>query len=148
MEILNIGIPELLLILTLMLILLGPDGMVNTARTLAKTIRKFTHSPLWADMMKTQREIRDIPTRLVREAGYEDIRTEFDQVKKETRDAYRSAAVPVSAEEFSILPPKAGAENQPDPDQAANTPDEPEAKVDAEQPPKTHWSGLTGDHHQ
>jgi len=149
LEIFNVGIPELLLILTLMLILLGPEGMVSSARSVAKTIRKFLHSPLWADMMKTQREIRDIPTRLVREAGYDEFRaqydnvkSEFNQVKKETQDTYRSAAVPLPAEEFSILPPK----NMTGKEAAATQPENEEPpENEAGQPPK--WSNLTGDHH-
>ncbi len=149
MEIFNVGIPELLLILTLMLILLGPEGMVSTARGVAKSVRKFLHSPLWADMMKTQREIRDIPTRLVREAGYDEFRAQYDnvkteinQVKKETQDTYRAAAVPLPEEGFSILPPKV----DPGTDAASPQPaDEAKLENESEQPPK--WSGLTGDHH-
>lgn len=132
-----------------MLILLGPDGMITTARSVAKSIRKFIHSPLWADMMKTQREIREIPTRLVREAGYDEFRAQYDnvkseynQVKKETQDVYRAAAVPLPADDFSILPPKTQPANDA---AAAQAPDEITIEDEAEQPPK--WSGLTGDHH-
>lgn len=146
MEIFNVGIPELLLILTLMLILLGPEGMATTARNLAKSIRKFLHSPLWADMVKTQREIRDIPTRLVREAGYEEFRAEIDnakadfgKIKNETKEAYHSAAVPLQVDEFSIRPPKV----EPKIDAAPTQPvEEAKPENEAEKPPR--WTNLTG----
>jgi sec-independent protein translocase protein TatB len=82
MEFLNIGIPELIVILVLMLILLGPDEMVKTARTIAITIRKIIRSPYWAEFMRVQSTIKDLPTQLVREAGLNDT-DEFNQVKKD-----------------------------------------------------------------
>lgn len=82
MEFLNIGIPELLIILLLMLIFLGPEGMVKTARTIARETRKFIRSPLWADLVKAQRDIHELPTRLVREAGIEDLKKELEETGK------------------------------------------------------------------
>jgi sec-independent protein translocase protein TatB len=145
-EIFNIGIPELLLILLLMLILLGPDEMITTARTAARLIRKFTRSSLWNDIVKTQREIRDIPTRLVREAGFDEIRGEVDQARLESLDAFRSASIPHSADEMTILPPNNNAAKERwAKEQPPSAPVTLNNEVEQEER-SSKWAGLTGDH--
>ncbi len=98
MEILNIGIPELIFIFLIMLIFLGPEGFSQTARGLARLIRKLIHSPIWNDVVKTQREIQELPTRLVREAGIEDIQHEVTRLSQQTRSEIHSIrpAVPMT----------------------------------------------------
>ncbi len=76
MDILGIGPLELLLIAIIMLVVLGPRDLVKTARAAGRFIRTIIRSPLWSTVMNTSREIREIPTRLVRESGLEeDIKT-------------------------------------------------------------------------
>jgi sec-independent protein translocase protein TatB len=72
MEFLGIGPLEFLLIVVIAVIVLGPQGMVKAAREIGLLIRKVVKSPLWRDVMDTSREIRDIPQKIVREAGIED----------------------------------------------------------------------------
>jgi len=142
-EILNIGIPEILLILTLTLILLGPEGMASSARTLAKTWRKFIHSPLWKDIVSTQREIKEIPTRLVREAGYDEINSTVQQMRRDASEAVKAGAVPVAKDERSILPPA-----KPSVEAKSEETAPVEAETDAEFKPEqtSKWDNLTGDH--
>lgn len=94
MKILNIGIPELIFILIIALIVLGPNGIVKTARNLGIFIRKVIRSPIWAMMLDTQRELREMPTKLVREAGLEeelaDLRKTSREVQQATRDLNQS----------------------------------------------------------
>lgn len=85
MEFLNIGIPELVFILLLMLILLGPEGMVKTARTIAKEARKIIRSPLWKDLLKAQQEIQDLPTSLLRQAGIDELQGDLRKASQEAR---------------------------------------------------------------
>ncbi len=68
----GIGVSEIIFILILMVIILGPKKMVEGARDLGKTIRKVTQSQFWKDAMQTSREIRDIPRKIIDEAGIED----------------------------------------------------------------------------
>ncbi|MHB8806315.1 MAG: Sec-independent protein translocase subunit TatA/TatB [Anaerolineaceae bacterium] len=68
----GIGFSEIIFILILMVIILGPKKMVEGARDLGKTIRKVTHSQFWKDAVKTSREIRDIPRKIIDEAEIED----------------------------------------------------------------------------
>ncbi len=91
MEILGIGPFELLLILILALILLGPQDMVKAGRSLGRTLRKIVQSPEWRSFQEASREIRHLPERLMREAGLEDLQdirkqTGLDEVQSELRN--------------------------------------------------------------
>ena len=85
MEILNIDIPELIFIFLIMLIFLGPEGFTKTARGLARILRKLVRSPIWNDLVKAQRDIQELPTRLVREAGIEDIQQEMKRLNNQVQ---------------------------------------------------------------
>ena len=84
MNILNIGPLEFILILVIMFILLGPQGMIKTARQMGMWIRQAVQSPIWREIMGYSREIRELPTKLVRESG-------LDQDLKEIREAATAA---------------------------------------------------------
>lgn len=72
MEIFNIGIPELILIMVLLLILFGPDEIMTNARKVAQFIRKLIQSQTYREIRDTTREIQKIPQELIREAGLEE----------------------------------------------------------------------------
>ncbi len=72
MQIFGIGPLEFLFILVLMLLVMGPRGMVKAAREAGKSIRKLTRSPLWAEIVGTSREVRNLPAKIIKEAGIED----------------------------------------------------------------------------
>ncbi len=72
MNFFGIGPMELIFILIIMILVLGPKNMVESAKKFGVTLRKIVKSPLWATVMDTSREIREIPTRLIREAGIEE----------------------------------------------------------------------------
>jgi hypothetical protein len=79
MQILNVGIWEIFFVLLIMLIVLGPDNMMKTARDLGRFVSRATKSPMWATLLSTSREIRELPTRIVREAGMEESIKEIQQ---------------------------------------------------------------------
>ena len=85
MSFFGIGPMELIFILIIMVLVLGPKNMVISAKKMGITLRKIVKSPLWATVMDTSREIREIPTRLIREAGIEEdlkgIKTATDSIK-------------------------------------------------------------------
>lgn len=68
----SIGTSEILFVLILMIILLGPQKMVVGAKDLGKMIHKVTRSQFWKDVKQTSREIRDIPKKIMQEADIED----------------------------------------------------------------------------
>ncbi len=90
MKLFNVGIPELIFILAIALIVLGPNGIVKTARSLGKTVRKIIRSPIWSMMLDTQRELREMPTKLVREAGLEEDLAELRKTSREVQQATRN----------------------------------------------------------
>jgi sec-independent protein translocase protein TatB len=101
MQILNLGIGEIILVMLIMLIVLGPDRMVSGARQVGRFASRVTKSPLWAELLSTSREIRELPTRIVREAGMEEtikeIQQETNVLAGEINDEVAQAAEQVNA---------------------------------------------------
>ncbi len=85
MNFLNFGPMEIAFILVIMIVVLGPKQMVELAQKLGAFIRKAVKSPLWTTIMDTSKELRELPTRLVREAGIEE---DIKEIKK-TRDSLK-----------------------------------------------------------
>lgn len=85
MEVFGIGAPELLFILLIALIVLGPKDMVKTGQRLGRMIRNLVKSPTWTAMMNTSRELRDLPTRLVRESGLEEEVSEISKLRNQVQ---------------------------------------------------------------
>ncbi len=79
MEFLGIGPMELLLILVIALIVMGPNDMVKTGRTIGKFLRTIVKSPVWQAVQQTSRDLRYLPNKLMREAGMEE---EVEQLKE------------------------------------------------------------------
>jgi len=71
MVILGIGMPELVFIIVIALIVLGPKDMQKAGRTIGKFMRNVVTSDGWKAFMQTSREIRTLPNRLMREANDE-----------------------------------------------------------------------------
>jgi sec-independent protein translocase protein TatB len=87
MQIFGIGPLEFIFILVIMVLVLGPRGMVQAARETGKFIRKIVRSPLWRDIVGTSREIRNLPQKIVREAGIE-------KEVQELRESMDSGSIP------------------------------------------------------
>ena len=87
MDILGIGPTELVFIILIALILLGPKDIEKTGRTIGRWLRNLTTSEGWRAFRDTSREIRNLPNRLMREANLEDLEKDMDKVGKEIKDA-------------------------------------------------------------
>jgi len=85
MEILGVGLPEMAFIVLIALILLGPKDMIAAGRTLGSFLRKFLTSPTWLAMRRTGEELQQLPTKLVREAGLEDLQKEVQNINQQIR---------------------------------------------------------------
>jgi Sec-independent protein translocase protein TatA len=94
MEVLGVGLPELAFIVLIALILLGPKDMVAAGRTLGRFLRKFITSPAWHVMRHTGEEIQKLPTKLMREAGLEELQAMQKEVQDVTRDVTRQIQPP------------------------------------------------------
>ena len=82
MEILGIGPLELLFILLIALIVLGPGDMVKAGRTIGRFLGKIITSPEWRTVQKASRELRYLPNRLMREANLEDLSNDLSDINK------------------------------------------------------------------
>lgn len=93
MKIFNLGISEIILIVILALIIMGPGNMVKTARDIGAFIRKVTKSPYWQEVWATRRELNEIPKILAKEA---DLDATLKELNKETKELHSSVASSVS----------------------------------------------------
>jgi sec-independent protein translocase protein TatB len=82
MEILGIGPLELIFILLIALIILGPGDMVKAGKTLGRFLRKIITSPEWRTIQKASRELRYLPNRLMRETSIDDLSKDIAEVNK------------------------------------------------------------------
>jgi len=101
MEILGVGPLELILILIIALIVLGPNDMVKTSRTIGRTLRRMVKSPVWAAIQEMSHGLRLLPTYLMREAGLEedieDLRKNNEQLRWEMEQVRRIRASAATA---------------------------------------------------
>ncbi len=79
MDILGIGPLELIFILLIALIVVGPKDLAKVGRTLGRTLNRIYRSDSWRVLNEASQTIRTLPNRLAREAALE----ELDEVKKD-----------------------------------------------------------------
>lgn len=87
MDIFGIGPTELVFIILIALILLGPKDMQKTGRTIGRFLRDMTTSESWRAFRDTSRELRNLPTRLMREANIEDLQKDVGKIGKEIEES-------------------------------------------------------------
>lgn len=106
MEVLNIGPFELILIVIIALVLLGPKGMVGFMQQAGSWIRKIVRSPIWKEILSTSKEIRELPQKLVREADLEAEFKEFQAWRAQTKNLQTNLNTEMQSigKEISIQP--------------------------------------------
>ena len=122
MEILGVGAPELLFIIIIAIIVLGPRDMQKAGRTIGRWLNKLVHSEGWRVFQKTSAEMRNLPTRLMREANLDmqetekDIRKALDMRQKPAASPSRQNLTPPKEAENTIQPPPVNPAPEPDSD--------------------------------
>ena len=86
MEFLGVGPSELVFIVIIALIILGPKDMQKAGKTLGKWMRSIVTSDGWKMFQQTSRELRTLPNRLMRDAN-----DELNQIGKDLNDTVSSA---------------------------------------------------------
>ena len=71
MEILGIGPSELVFIIIIALIVLGPRDMQKAGKSIGRWMNDLVRSDSWKVFQQTSKEIRNLPTKLMREANME-----------------------------------------------------------------------------
>jgi Sec-independent protein translocase protein TatA len=112
MEILGIGMPELVFIVIIALLILGPKDMEKAGRTVGRFLRNIVTSDGWKIFLQTSRDLKNLPNRLIREAN-----DELDKVG----DEIKRAASPPDANRIS--PSKEPSQSKPYPATPAPGPD-------------------------
>jgi sec-independent protein translocase protein TatB len=124
MEILGIGASELLFIVIIALIVLGPRDMQKAGRTIGKWMRDLVTSESWKVFQQTSNELRKLPSQMMRDANEEvekfkrDIKADNDLEKLTKKNPARSVSIdsppaskstpdstPSDEQENTILPP-------------------------------------------
>ena len=105
MEILGIGWQELIFIVIIALIVLGPTDMQKAGRSLGRWLNQLVQSDGWKVFQRTSSELRSLPRNLMREANME-----MRDVEKEIRGAIDPRLHPPTPSSRS-LPPSKGREN-------------------------------------
>ncbi|MBI3163001.1 MAG: twin-arginine translocase TatA/TatE family subunit [Chloroflexi bacterium] len=82
MEILGVGASELIFILIIALIVLGPRDMQKAGKTIGKWLRNIVTSDGWKVFQQTSRELRTLPNKLIRDAN-----DELNQIGNEINNA-------------------------------------------------------------
>ena len=124
MEILGIGPQELIFIVVIALIVLGPKDMQKAGKTIGQYLNRIVKSDGWKAFQQTTKELRDLPTNLMREANMDLAETE-----KEIRKTMNMPMFPGMP-----LPPNPNADSAVKPTEEPTQPQEAENSI---QPPST-----------
>jgi Sec-independent protein translocase protein TatA len=105
MEILGIGPMELVFILIIALIILGPKDMAKAGRTLGKFMRDVVKSDTWKAIRTTTKELEHLPNRMMREAGLEEDLKDLNNLSKSlTADELTKTIKPPTNPQSEIKP--------------------------------------------
>ena len=98
MEFLGIGPLELLLILLLALIIMGPKDLEKTAKSIGKGLNRLVRSDSWKTVTEASRQLRTLPNKLMREANLEEFQKmtsqELSATATETQKALKAWTTP------------------------------------------------------
>lgn len=87
------GLPEIIIILLLSFVLIGPERTQEVALNTGRLLRKVIRSEWWKEVNEITRAMKDLPTTLVRMA-------EIEETQKELRDTMREIN-DITREEFN-----------------------------------------------
>ena len=112
MEIFGIGASELIFIIIIALIVLGPRDMEKAGRTIGRWLNQLVRSDSWRVFQRTSSELRNLPRNLMRDAN-----AEVAEIERDLRNAIDPRIDPKTraASESKVDPP-AGKRSELDPD--------------------------------
>ena len=115
MEFLGIGPLELLLILLLALIIMGPKDLEKTAKSMGKGLNRLVRSDTWKTVTEASRQLRTLPNKLMREANLEEFQKMTSQELSATATETQKALEAWTTQPATVINTP---ENSPEP---ANT---------------------------
>lgn len=78
MEIFGIGTSELIFIILIAIIILGPKDMQKAGRTIGRFLNQLVRSDSWKVFQRTSNELRNLPRNLMKEANMEMMEADKD----------------------------------------------------------------------
>lgn len=90
MDLLGIGASELLLILLIVILVIGPRDIGKTARSIGRFLNRLYKSEEWRTLLEASRTLRTLPNRLAREAQLEELK-EIEESLKEAKNEIEKA---------------------------------------------------------
>ncbi|MFH1906037.1 MAG: twin-arginine translocase TatA/TatE family subunit [Chloroflexota bacterium] len=112
MEFLGVGPLELLFIVFIALIILGPKDMEKTAKTIGKGLNQLVRSDTWKTVTEASRKLRTLPTELMREANLEELKGTASQELSKTIEEIQKPFEAWTTQPTPIADPP---ENPPEP---------------------------------
>jgi Sec-independent protein translocase protein TatA len=91
MEILNIGPLEIITVLIIMIILLGPQETIRTVYRVGRFIRDVVRSPQWREITGFSKVIRKLPQQMMSETGLEKAMQEIKEITDQTASEVNEA---------------------------------------------------------
>lgn len=89
MEIFGVGASELIFILIIAIIVLGPKDMQKAGRSIGRWLNQLVRSDSWKIFQRTSSELRNLPRNLMREANME-----VAEMEKDLRNAIDPRTAP------------------------------------------------------
>jgi sec-independent protein translocase protein TatB len=86
MDILGVGPLELLFIIIIALVVIGPRDIGNAARSVGRFLNRLYRSEAWQMLSETARNLRHLPSQLAREAAIEELREVQKSVEEVGKD--------------------------------------------------------------
>jgi len=110
MEILGVGMQELIFIVIIALIVLGPKDMQKAGKTIGRWLNQLIRSDTWKLFQQTSSELRNLPRNLIKEANMEmqeterELRRTVDQIDPRSTRSVASSTPPASSHIRSRTP--------------------------------------------
>ncbi|NMA13179.1 MAG: hypothetical protein GX933_08395 [Chloroflexi bacterium] len=96
MNFLNIGVPEILLLLVLALLVLGPEKLKQTLTELARKLNRLVRSDQWRTVSGVYRDIRQYPAKILKETQLEEVQKQLDELNRKTEQELRKIQSDIS----------------------------------------------------
>jgi sec-independent protein translocase protein TatB len=126
MELFGIGPLELIFIILIAIIILGPKEIEKTAKAAGRGMYRLVRSDMWKTLTQTSRQIRTLPNDLMRQAGIEELQKDLNKDLKDLNKDLSGKPGPVQAQ----TPPQViGADSTVSARASPPDPDEPENRI-------------------
>lgn len=93
MEIFNVGILEFLFLLLLAFLILGPKKTIETAGDIGRWFKEFVKSPIWKDIVRTSRDLKEMPRKLMDDVEIQKTIDEIDRSAHVVNEQINSSAM-------------------------------------------------------